>query len=221
MVLGVLIYKGAVRLNLATFFRWTGALLVIVAAGVLAYAIHDLQEAGALPGLNSLAFDVSEQIPPASWYGTLLKGSVNFSPATTRLEALAWVLYVVPVLYLFIRGVRRPQGTRARRRHRPPNHEEHPVMKLRTLALPGLVLLVAGAACTDNDSGDDDNAAGGDTGRLTVASSDDVCDVSATEAPSGNLVFSVRTRARRSRSSTSSARTASASSARSRTSARA
>ena len=38
----------------------------------------------------------------------LLKGTLNFSPATTWLEAIAWVGYVVPVFALFIRRVRRP-----------------------------------------------------------------------------------------------------------------
>jgi len=108
VVLGVLIYRGAVRLDLAKFFTWTGAFLVIVAAGVLAYGIHDLQEAKFLPGLDSAAFNVEEQIRPSSWYATLLRGTVNFTPRTTWLQAIAWTLYVVPVLFLFLRSVRRP-----------------------------------------------------------------------------------------------------------------
>jgi high-affinity iron transporter len=104
--LGALIHRGALRIDFGKFFAWTGAALVIVAAGVLAYGIHDLQEAGILPGLHSLAFDVSAAIPPSSWYGTLLKGFFNFSPATTWLEAAAWALYVVPVLTLYLRRVR-------------------------------------------------------------------------------------------------------------------
>ncbi|MDP2289707.1 MAG: iron uptake transporter permease EfeU [Actinomycetota bacterium] len=106
VVLGVLITKGAVRLDLARFFTWTAVLLIVVAAGVLAYGVHDLQEAGVLPGLDDLAFDVSEQVPPGSWYGTLLKGTVNFSPATTWLELCVWFAYLAVVLPLFIRRVR-------------------------------------------------------------------------------------------------------------------
>jgi high-affinity iron transporter len=108
MVIGWLIYKQSVRLNLATFFRVTGAGLVVVAAGVLAYGIHDLQEANILPGLNALAFDVSRTIPPSSWYGTLLKGIFNFSPASTWLQVVAYVSYVVPVMILFFRPMAPP-----------------------------------------------------------------------------------------------------------------
>ena len=106
IVLGYLIYRGALKINLSRFFAWTGAFLIIVAAGVLAYGVHDLQEARFLPGLNSLAFDVSQTIPPGSLAGTLLKGIFNFSPATTVLEAMAWVAYVIPTMWLFLSKVR-------------------------------------------------------------------------------------------------------------------
>lgn len=103
IVLAYLIHRGAIRLRLATFFTWTGAFLIVVAAGILAYGIHDLQEAGILPGLNTVAFDVSAAIPPASWYATVLKGIFNFSPVTTVLEAIVWVAYVAVMLPLFLR----------------------------------------------------------------------------------------------------------------------
>jgi high-affinity iron transporter len=105
VLLGWLINRGLVRINLSKFFAWSGAFLIVVAGGVLSYGVHDLQEAGILPGLHSLAFDVSATIPPDSWYGTLLKGTVNFSPATTWLEATAWVIYVVPTMIIFLRVV--------------------------------------------------------------------------------------------------------------------
>jgi high-affinity iron transporter len=101
VVLGYAFYRGSVNLNLKTFFTWTGAALVLVAAGVFSYGIHDLQEAGTLPGLNSLAFDISDTIPPSSWYGTLLKGIFNFQPRTTVLQAIAYLGYLLPVLVLF------------------------------------------------------------------------------------------------------------------------
>lgn len=106
VVLGWLIYRGAVQINLSKFFRYTGILLILVAAGILSYGLHDLQEAQFLPGLNALAFDVSAAIAPDSWYGVLLKGIFNFTPATTWLQAIAWVSYVAVVMTLFLRPVR-------------------------------------------------------------------------------------------------------------------
>ncbi|MCA0293962.1 MAG: FTR1 family protein [Actinobacteria bacterium] len=114
VALGYALYAGAVRINLGKFFATTGVFLMLVAAGVLSYGVHDLQEAGILPGLNTLAYDVSATIPPAGVLGTLLKGIFNFSPATTVLEAVVWVAYVAIVGTLFIRKVRRKAPTTAK-----------------------------------------------------------------------------------------------------------
>ncbi|RZU25212.1 iron uptake transporter permease EfeU [Streptomyces sp. BK239] len=105
VALGWLFYRGALRINLAKFFTWTGGMLVVVAAGVLAYGFHDLQEADWLPGLTDKAFDVSGTIPPDSWYGTLLKGVFNFQPDPTVLQVTVWLLYLVPTLALFLAPV--------------------------------------------------------------------------------------------------------------------
>jgi high-affinity iron transporter len=105
--LGYAMYAGAVRINLSRFFAITGGFLIVIAAGVLAYGVHDLQEAGFLPGLNNLAYDVSAIIPPAGVLGTLLRGIFNFSAAATILEVTVWVAYVAVVGTLFVRLVRR------------------------------------------------------------------------------------------------------------------
>ncbi|MFB6845054.1 iron uptake transporter permease EfeU [Streptomyces sp. NPDC056373] len=102
VLLGWLFYRGALRINLAKFFTWTGGMLVVVAAGVLAYGFHDLQEADFLPGLTDKAFDISGTIPPDSWYGTLLKGVLNFQPDPTVLQVTVWLLYLIPTMVLFL-----------------------------------------------------------------------------------------------------------------------
>ncbi|MGV9879983.1 iron uptake transporter permease EfeU [Streptomyces sp. NPDC003006] len=106
VALGWLFYKGAVRINLARFFTWTGAMLVVVAAGVLAYGVHDLQEAEFVGGLRDKAFDISATIPPDSWYGTLLKGVFNFQPDPTVVQVVVWLLYLVPTLVFFFAPAR-------------------------------------------------------------------------------------------------------------------
>lgn len=103
VIIAYLLYRGAVRFDLGKFFKITGVLLVFVAAGVLGYGLHDLQEAAFLPGLHTLAFDASSAIPEDSWYGALLKGVFNYSQQTTVLQAVAWVAYIAIVLPLFLR----------------------------------------------------------------------------------------------------------------------
>ncbi|WCN82451.1 iron uptake transporter permease EfeU [Micromonospora sp. LH3U1] len=107
VMLGVLLYASALRINLTKFFTWTGALLILVAAGILKYGVHDFQEAGVLPGLNNLAFDITSTLDPSTWYAALLAGMFNVTPAPTVLETIAWVGYAVPVLLLFLRPARR------------------------------------------------------------------------------------------------------------------
>ena len=106
--LGWLFYRQAIRINLAKFFKYTGIGLVIVAAGVLAYGVHDLQEAGVLGGLSDTVFDISSTIPIDSWYGTLLKGTFNFNPAPTRYEFVIWLAYLIPVMTAFLWPQRTP-----------------------------------------------------------------------------------------------------------------
>ena len=63
------------------------------------------QEARFVGGLANKAFDVSETIPPDSWYGTLLKGVFNFQPDPTVLQVTVWALYLVPTLTIFLAPV--------------------------------------------------------------------------------------------------------------------
>jgi high-affinity iron transporter len=109
-VAGYLLYRGAIRINLTRFFTWTGAFLMLIAAGVLAYGIHDLQEAGVLPGEGSTAFDVSGAIEPGGAAATLLKGVFNFSPSMSWLSTVGWLGYVGVIGSLFVRMSRRRTG---------------------------------------------------------------------------------------------------------------
>src|SRR5665811_1797815 len=108
VVLGWAVYRGAVSLNLGVFFRWTGLFLIAIAAGVLAYGVHELQEAGVLAWGTAAAFDVSGVISATSALGSLLKGLLNFTPTPTWGQVVAWVAYLVPTAVLYLRAVRMP-----------------------------------------------------------------------------------------------------------------
>ncbi|WP_436762233.1 iron uptake transporter permease EfeU [Streptosporangium sp. V21-05] len=110
IVIGWGLYRSALRIDLSTFFTWTGLLLILVAAGIFKYGVHDLQEANLLPGLSAQAFDISAVLPPDSWWGALVSGMFNITAQPTVLESLAWVAYALPTLVLFLRppSSRRP-----------------------------------------------------------------------------------------------------------------
>ena len=110
VAIGYLMYATAVRINLTAFFTWTGALLILVAAGILKYGVHDLQESGVLPGLNDLAYDISGALDPSAWYTALLTGMFNVTPTASVLEVAAWIAYAVPVLVLFLKPAGRKQA---------------------------------------------------------------------------------------------------------------
>lgn len=101
VILGYLIYKRAVNFNLSTFFKITGVLLIIVAAGVLSYAVHEFQELGWLPGDESKAFNISSWYDETAWYGTILRGLFNFRSELSVLQVFAWFAYLVPTMILF------------------------------------------------------------------------------------------------------------------------
>jgi high-affinity iron transporter len=112
VLLGYLLYRGGMRLNLKKFFMITGVALIVVAAGVFGYGFHDLQEASILPGLNTLAVEPSTWFSGLGevgrWLQTALQGVFNLTPQVTVVQAIAWTVYVVPVMYLFLRPAKAP-----------------------------------------------------------------------------------------------------------------
>jgi high-affinity iron transporter len=99
-------YAGAVRINLAKFFTYTGIFLIFVAAGVLSYGIGAMQTVGWLPGLGSKAFDISAAFNWSAWYGEIIQGVFNVTPTPTVLQLSCWLAYLVIVLALFLRPTR-------------------------------------------------------------------------------------------------------------------
>lgn len=103
VVLGVLLYRGGIRMNLRTFFRVTGSILIVVAAGLFAYSVHELQEAGWFPLLTATAFDLTETLPDDSGLGAVLRGLVGYNADPSTLELFAWLGYLVVVGTLYLR----------------------------------------------------------------------------------------------------------------------
>jgi high-affinity iron transporter len=97
------LYRRALRLNIGVFFSRTAIALIVIAAGVLAYGLGDLQDAGLLPGHAWVAFDLSGHIDTGSWWVSIISGLTNLTPKMTVLQVVAWVTYLVVILWNFLR----------------------------------------------------------------------------------------------------------------------
>lgn len=104
VVLGVLLYRGGIRMNLRTFFKATGVILIVVAAGLFAFSIHELQEAGWFPVLEAHAFELTS-LPDDEGVGAILRGLLGYNADPTVLEVVAWLSYLVVVGALYLRPV--------------------------------------------------------------------------------------------------------------------
>ncbi|MFF2502762.1 iron uptake transporter permease EfeU [Streptomyces sp. NPDC058067] len=107
------LYRRVLKINLTKFFTATGAVLIVIAAGVLGYGLRDLQEGGVLSGKAAYAVDLSGSIDPSAWYSTLVQGVFNLTPTMTWLQVIAYAAYLAVVMTLFVRGVRTPAAPTA------------------------------------------------------------------------------------------------------------
>jgi len=108
-VLGVLLYRGALKINLSTFFKYTGAYLVLVAAGILAYGIGELQEIGVFNILTETTYSFTWLITKDGAVDSLLRGLFGFKVQPTILETLVWSLYLIPTALMHLRGYSKPK----------------------------------------------------------------------------------------------------------------
>jgi high-affinity iron transporter len=103
IALGYLIYRSSIKINLSKFFNYTGIALVVVAAGVLSYGIHEYQELGWLPGADFFIWDVTSVIAKESLLGGVLAGTIGFDTTMSLLQFVLWAAYLAIVLSLYLK----------------------------------------------------------------------------------------------------------------------
>jgi high-affinity iron transporter len=110
VAIGYGIYRGGVRLNLARFFKVTGVVLVIVAAGLTMTVLRTAHEAGWLNVGQATPLDLSWLVAPGTVQASLLTGVLGLSAHPTVIEMTAWAAYAVPMVILVV-GPKRSRPT--------------------------------------------------------------------------------------------------------------
>lgn len=190
---GYAIYALGVKLNLRVFFRWTGILILFVAAGLVANAVRSLHEAGIWNQLQQPVYDLGTVLPADSALGAVLSGFFGYQERAALGEVIAYFAFLIPMLVLFLAGGRREQMTAAAPR---PEIRRSPRLRLAgTLTL----LLVGGgvtafvyAAATGSR-----RAAEAGTADIAVAITDRTCEPATLTIPAGKASFVVTNRGER------------------------
>jgi high-affinity iron transporter len=123
--IGYALYRGAQVINLRTFFSWTGIALIFIAAGLLSHGIHEFIEAGWITVGTSTAFDISGILPhdpaagPLGVVGSILRALVGYTSTPEWITFVAWLIYIVVVLYFYTRPMRPAESRSAAQEQRP------------------------------------------------------------------------------------------------------
>jgi high-affinity iron transporter len=115
-IIGYLVYRGSHLVNLRWFFRVTGGLIILFAAGLLATGIHEFQEGGLLPSLHDHLWNLTSVTvlnPDRSNIGELLKGLLGWSPSPSIEMVLVYLLFLIPIGTMFLLQTRKVPLVRA------------------------------------------------------------------------------------------------------------
>jgi high-affinity iron transporter len=103
VVIGVLLHKGSRVLDLQKFFKITGILLIFFAAGLVAYGVHELQDAGQFPIVMKDVWDINHVLNDKEGVGLLLKSLFGYNGNPEIIELVAYLGYLVISLVLFLK----------------------------------------------------------------------------------------------------------------------
>jgi len=107
--IGAAIFKFGTRLNLQRFFQWTGAALIVIAAGLLSHGVHELIGLGLLPPLATDVYNLTAALPDTEGIGLFLRAVAGYSAAPELLTLAVHVAYLSIGLLLYLRPVARPR----------------------------------------------------------------------------------------------------------------
>jgi iron uptake system component EfeO len=177
ILIGFAIYRGGVKLNLQRFFRLTGLVLALVAAGLVASTLHTAHEAGWVNFGEGQALDLTWLVVPGTWTAALLTGMLGLQPTPTTVEVIGYLVYAVPaVVYILLPARKRPSKERS----------------AKSAAVAAIVVLSAAlllAACGSGDKGSGSASSGGK--QVAIKLTDAGCEPASLKLDSGATEFKV------------------------------
>jgi high-affinity iron transporter len=112
VVIGILIYRGVLHLNLRTFFGVTNALLLLFAAGMVALGIHELVEASMMPAIIDPLYNLNPILSDKSTVGEVLKSLLGYNGNPALSETIAYIAYLAVMGWLIFGHNRKPAAPR-------------------------------------------------------------------------------------------------------------
>ncbi len=188
---GYAIYALGVKLDLRAFFRWTGILILFVAAGLLVNAIRSLHEAGLWNHLQQTVYDLGATLPADGMPGAILSGLFGYQERAALGEVIVYFAFLIPMLLLFLAAGRRGPATIAAT---PLRVERSP--RLRLAAALTLLVVCAGVGAFAYAAGRGGRPAAG-TDDIAVAITERSCEPAVLTVPAGRASFVVTNRGAR------------------------
>ncbi|WCB94518.1 hypothetical protein DSM104299_03255 [Baekduia alba] len=175
VVIGFAIYRGGVKLNYARFFRLTGLVLALVAAGLVASTLHTAHEAGWINFGQDQAVDLTWLVVPGTWTAALLTGMLGLQPQPTTIEVIGYLAYAIPAItYILIPARKKPA-------------KEH---RMKSTAVATVVVTAAALFLAACGSSDDSSSAPG-TKQVAVKLTDAGCEPATMKLNAGPTEFKV------------------------------
>ena len=113
IILGWMLFATTRRLNLRQFFQTTNVLLLFFAAGLVAYGVHELNEAGWVPAVIENVWNINHIISDKSEVGLILKALFGYNGNPSLTEVLAYLSYFIVLGTILLRNQRKQVKTKA------------------------------------------------------------------------------------------------------------
>jgi iron uptake system component EfeO len=190
ILIGFGIYRGGVRINLDRFFRFTGFVLVLVAAGLVATAAHTAHEAGWLNSGQHEVLNLTGLVGPGSVRSALLTGMLGVQVRPVVAEVFGWLVYLVPMsLFVVWRKPRRASGSNGGGRPADPARVRPKVARRTAVGASAMAAVVVLGACGSSTAGGAGNSGGVRAVAIKLVKTG--CSPAKLSLPAGPTKFSV------------------------------